>query len=152
MKMHLLTQINNFQHGEELVLKVQVLWRSFGAVILYEGEAACSQYLVVGPLHAPVKVGQSELVIVDGAVADTVRCPRWEFTLQQVAGQHLRGSWPRGCAAKRARKQGDLYKEAVYLPQKLLHSLSKISKLLPSMYFSSGLHVGYSKTDLIAIF
>lgn len=98
--MHILTQINNFQHGEELVLKVQVLRRSFAAVILNKGEAACSQYLVVGPLHAPVKVGQSKLVIVDGAVADTVRCPRWEFTLQQVAGKHLRGSWPRGCAAK----------------------------------------------------
>lgn len=70
--MNVLTQINNFQHGEKLVLKVQVLLRCFGAVIFYKGEAACSQYLIVGSLHCPVKVGQSELVIVDGAVADTV--------------------------------------------------------------------------------
>lgn len=70
--MHLLTQINHFQHGEKPVLKVQVLWRRFGTVIFYKGEAACPQYLVVGPLNPPVKVGQSKLVIVDGAVADTV--------------------------------------------------------------------------------
>lgn len=87
--MYLLTQINNFQHGEKRVFKVQVLWRRFGTVIFYKGEAACSQDVVVGFLDSPVKVGQSKLVIVDGAVADTVGSPRREFTLQQVAGQHL---------------------------------------------------------------
>lgn len=85
----ILTQINNLQHGEKLVLKVQVLWRSFGAVILYKGEAACSQYLVVGALNCPVKVGQSKLVIVDGGVADAVGGPGREVTLQQVTGEHL---------------------------------------------------------------
>lgn len=45
--MYLLTQIKNFQDAEKLVLKVQVLWRGFGTVIFYKGEAACSQYLVV---------------------------------------------------------------------------------------------------------
>lgn len=70
--MNLLTQINHFQHGEKLVLKVQVLWRCFGTVIFYKREAACSQYLVVGSLDFPVKIGQSKLVIVDRAVADTV--------------------------------------------------------------------------------
>ncbi len=67
-----LTQINHFQHVEEPILKVQVLWGGLGAVIFDEREAACSQYLVVGSLDSPVKVGQSKLVIVDGAVADTV--------------------------------------------------------------------------------
>ena len=87
--MYLLTQINHFQHCEKLVLEVQVLWRCFGTVIFYKGEAACSQYLVVGPLNRPVKVGQSKLVVVDRAVADTVRGPGREFTLQQVTGEHL---------------------------------------------------------------
>lgn len=68
----ILTQIDNFQHGKKLVFKVQVLWGCFGAVIFYKGEAACPQYLVVGSLNSPVKVGQSKLVIVDGAVTDTV--------------------------------------------------------------------------------
>lgn len=70
--MHLLTQINNFQHSEKLVLKVQVLWRRFGAVVLYKGEAACPQDVVVAALDCPVEVGQSKLVVVDGAVAHTV--------------------------------------------------------------------------------
>lgn len=70
--MNILTQINNFQYGEKLVLKVQVLLRCFGTVIFYKGEAACSQYLIVGSLDSPVKVGQSKLVIMDGAVADAV--------------------------------------------------------------------------------
>lgn len=70
--MYLRTQINGFQHSEKLVLEVQVLWRSFGTVIFYEGEAARSQYLVVGSLNYPVKVGQSKLVVMDGAVADTI--------------------------------------------------------------------------------
>ena len=85
----ILTQINNFQHGEKLVLKVQVLCRSFGAVIFYKGEAACSQYLVVGALNCPVKVGQSKLVIVDSRVADAEGGPRRETTLLQVTGEHL---------------------------------------------------------------
>lgn len=54
--MYLLTQIKSFQHGEKLVLKVQVLWRRFGTVILYKGEAACPQYLIVRSLDTPVKV------------------------------------------------------------------------------------------------
>lgn len=41
-------------------------------MIFYEGEAARSQYLVVGSLNYPVKVGQSKLVVMDGAVADTI--------------------------------------------------------------------------------
>ena len=86
LKSKILTQINTFQHGEKLVFKVQVLWRCFGAVVFHKREAACSQYLVVGSLNSPVEVGQSELVIVDGAVADTEGSPRWEFSLQQVAG------------------------------------------------------------------
>lgn len=69
--MYLLTQINEFQHGEKPVLKVQVLSWCFGTVIFYKGKTACSQYLVVGTFDTPVKVGQSELVVVNGAVADT---------------------------------------------------------------------------------
>lgn len=77
-------------------------------MVFYKGETAGSQYLVVGPLDSPVKVGQSELVIVNGAVADTERSPRREFALQQVAGQHLRGRWPRARVAERAREESDL--------------------------------------------
>lgn len=94
-------------------------------MILYEGEAACSQYVIVGALDTPVKVGQSELVIVDGAVADTVGCPGRQSTLQQVASQHLRGGRPRSSPGERARKQGDLQKQAVQPPQKLPHDLSR---------------------------
>lgn len=49
-------QINNFQHGEKPIFKVQVLWRRFGTVIFYKREAACSQYVIVGSLDSPVKV------------------------------------------------------------------------------------------------
>lgn len=41
-------------------------------MIFHEGEAARSQYLIVGSLNSPVKVGQSKLVVMDGAVADTI--------------------------------------------------------------------------------
>lgn len=55
-------------------------------MVFNKGETACSQYVVVGSLNSPVKVGQSKLVIVDGAVADTERSPVREFSLEQVAG------------------------------------------------------------------
>lgn len=68
----LLTQVDHFKPGEEPVEIVQVLCRCFGAVVFNEGKAACSQYMVVGSLNSPVEVGQSELVVVDRTVADTV--------------------------------------------------------------------------------
>lgn len=58
-------------------------------MVLNEGEAACPQDVVVGPLNPPVKVGPSELVVVNGAVADTEGGPRREVPLEQVAGQDL---------------------------------------------------------------
>ena len=119
--MHSLTQINHFQRGEEPVLKVQVLCRCFAAVILDEGEAACPQDVVVGPLHCPVEVGQTELVVVDRAVADTERGPRREAALQQVAGQQLGGARPRARPAERAGEQGDLQEEPVSGPQEVRH-------------------------------
>lgn len=94
-------------------------------MILYEGEAACPQYVIVGALDTPVKVGQSELVIVHGAVADTVGGPGRQLTLQQVAGQHLRGGRPRSSPGEGARKEGDLQKQAVQPPQKLPHDLCR---------------------------
>lgn len=100
----LLTQIDDFQHREKLIFKVQVPnWR-FGTVIFYKGETACSQDLVVGTLDPPVKVGESELVIMDGGIADTEGRPRGEFSLHQVAGQHLRRSWTRTCPANCGRE------------------------------------------------
>lgn len=41
-------------------------------MVLDEGEAARPQYVIVGALDRPVKVGQSKLVVLDGAIADTV--------------------------------------------------------------------------------
>lgn len=134
--MYLLTQINDFQHGEKPVLKVQVLSWCFGTVIFYKGETACPQYLVVGTFDTPVKVGQSELVVVNGAVADTEWSPRGEFTLQQVAGQHLRGSWALTCPPQCAREQGDLQKDLVQRPQKFLHYFQMHRLDVCSSYFT----------------
>lgn len=82
-------------------------------MILYKGEAACSQYLIVASLNCPVKVGPSELVVSDGAVANAERGPRRESALQQVTAQHLRGRWTHTCPAKGAWKQSDLHKRAM---------------------------------------
>lgn len=91
--MDILTQIYDFQHGEKPVLKVQVLRWRFGTVVFNEGKAAGSEDLVVATLDTPVEAGQAELVVVDGAVADTEGGPRGEPPLQQVGAQHLRGRW-----------------------------------------------------------
>lgn len=123
----LLAQINDFQHGEKPVLKVQVLRRRFGAVVLYKGETSRPQDLVVAAAHAPVKVGHAELVVVDGAVADAEGGPGGEPALQQVGGQHLRGCGPTAPPAQGAREQGDLQKHAVQLPQNSLHDFREDS-------------------------
>lgn len=135
----ILTQINDFQHGEKPVLKIQVLCRCFGTVVFYEGETACPQYLVVSSLNSPVEVGQAKLVVVDRAVADTVWGPRRKFPLQQVAGEHLWGSRPGSSPTKRAGKQDDFKKSAVYLLQKLLHGWCNVCWVHRcSLYLSSG--------------
>lgn len=90
-------------------------------MVLDEWEAARPQYVIVGALDRPVKVGQSELVVVDGAIADTVGRPGRQVTLQQVAGQDLRGGWPRSCSRQGARKQCDLQDRAVQPPKELSH-------------------------------
>lgn len=77
-------------------------------MVLDEGEAARPQDVIVGTLDLPVKVGQSELIVEDGAIADTVGRPRRQLTLLQVAREDLRGGGPRSCPRKGARKQGDL--------------------------------------------
>lgn len=92
-------------------------------MIFDEGEAARPQDVVIGALDLPVKVGPSELIVVDGAIADTVRGPGRQLTLLQVAREDLRGRWPRSCPRKGARKQGDLQEGAVQPPQKLSHDL-----------------------------
>lgn len=144
--MYILTQINDFQHREKPVLKVQVLSWRFGTVVFYKGKTASSQYLVVGTLDTPVKVGQSELVIVNGAIADTERCPRGEFTLQQVAGQHLGGSWTPTCPAECAREQGDPQKDFVQRPQKFLHYLHVyLAFALPTLL--SSVCISFDKQD-----
>lgn len=90
-------------------------------MVFDEGEAACPQYVVVGPLNPPVEVGQSKLVIVHGTVADTVGGPRRELALPQVAGQHLGGS---GAWSRPTAKRHSFHQEAVDPLHKLLHNWS----------------------------
>lgn len=92
-------------------------------MVLDEGEAARPQDVIVAALDRPVKVGQSELVVVHGAIADTVGGPGRQLALPQVAREDLRGGRPRSRPGKGARKQGDLQQGAVQPPQKLSHDL-----------------------------
>lgn len=94
-------------------------------MVLDEWEAARPQDVIVGALDLPVEVGPSELIVVDGAIADTVGGPGRQLTLLQVAREDLRGGWPRPRPRKGARKQGDLQEGAVQPPQKLLHDLCR---------------------------
>lgn len=50
-------------------------------MIFHKGKAARPQYVVIGSLDSPVKVGHAKLVVVDGAVAHTERSPWWESAL-----------------------------------------------------------------------
>lgn len=93
-------------------------------MVLDKGEAACSEYVIVGAPHAPVEVGQAELVVDHRAVADTVGGPGGQTALRQVAAQHLRGSGTREpslAQEESAWKKRNLKKDVVYPPEHLLH-------------------------------
>lgn len=92
---------------------MQVVWRGFGAVVLDEREAACAEDVVVTALHSPVEVGQSELIIVHGAIANTEGGPGREFALLQVAAQHLRGERTGHRTSQRGREKKNSQKKAV---------------------------------------
>lgn len=82
-------------------------------MVLDEGEAACAEDVVVAALHSPVEVGQSELVIVHGAIANTEGGPGRESALLQVAAQHLRGEGTRHRASQGGREKKHSQKKAV---------------------------------------
>lgn len=82
-------------------------------MVLDEGETAGAEDVVVTALHGPVEVGQSELVIVNSAIANTERGPGRKCALLQVAAQHLRGERTGHGAAKGARKKKRFKDKAV---------------------------------------
>lgn len=92
---------------------MQIVRRGFGAVVLDERETAGAEDVVVTALHTPVEVGQSELVIVHGAIPNTERGPGRESALLQVAAQHLRGERTGHRAAERVREEEHFQNSAV---------------------------------------
>ena len=87
-----LTEVDDLERREELVLPGQIVPGGLGAVVLDEGETAGAQDVVVGALHGPVEVREAELVVADGAVGHAERGPVRQAPLHQVARQHLRGA------------------------------------------------------------
>ena len=62
-------------------------------MVLDVGEAPDPQDVIVRPVHWPVEVGQAKLVVLDAAVADTIRRPVRVTLLTKVTGEDQGGRW-----------------------------------------------------------
>ena len=60
-----LTNVDYFQGQKEVVVKCKIFKGTFGAVVLDEGKATCSKYVVVGALHFPIKMRKTKLVVLN---------------------------------------------------------------------------------------
>lgn len=84
-----LTEVDELDELEELVVETQILGRSSGAVVLDVGKTSGPEDVIIALANGPVEVRKSSLVVDDVGVAHEVRGPGRLARLLQVAREDL---------------------------------------------------------------